>query len=238
MLKFRVSGTPPLPAMAPLPPPPLRPGGRPRRAERARPPRSLRLPAAAVLGFLAAGVPASTGAQPASPELEEAAERRFLSAEQFYRGGRHAQALRDYETVLGAMAESSLADDAALRIAFHRFEVEGNPMAAAEMAERVLTEFPAGDAIPGAHLLLGRIAAESVPPRPEDAAAEFERALTAAGPEGSAWSFAALHGIARAAAGRADDEEAAGALLSALYETDGGGAGERERFEADRKSVV
>lgn len=232
MLKFRLSGTPLLPAMAPLPPPPLRPGGRLGRAGRVRPPRSLRLPAAAACGFLAAGLPASTGAQPASPELEEAAERRFLSAEQFYRGGRHAQALRDYETVLQAMAESSLADDAALRIAFHRFEVEGNPMAATEMAERVLTEFPAGDAIPGAHLLLGRIAAESVPPRPEDAAAEFERALTAAGPEGSAWSFAALHGIARAAAGRADDEEAAGALLSALYETDGGGAGERERFEA------
>ena len=206
-------------------PPPHRPRRRPAAA------RALPLGLLA-LGLLLVGPPAPAGAQPASPELEEAAERRFLSAEQFYRGGRHAQALRDYETVLQAMAESSLADDAALRIAFHRFEVEANPMAAAEMAERVLTEFPAGDAIPGAHLLLGRIAAESVPPRPEDAAAEFERALTAAGPEGSAWSFAALHGIARAAAGRADDEEAAGALLSALYETDGGAAGERERFEA------
>lgn len=211
--------------MARKPPPPPRPPGAPRRRAAA---------GALALGLFAPGPPAAPEgrAQPASPELEEAAERRFLSAEQFYRGGRHAQALRDYETVLQAMAGSSLADDAALRIAFHRFEVEANPMAAAEMAERVLTEFPAGDAIPGAHLLLGRIAAESVPPRPEDAAAEFERALTAAGPEGSAWSFAALHGIARAAAGRADDEAAAGALLSALYETDGGGAGERERFEA------
>ena len=222
-MKFHPFGTPPPTVMAQTPPPA----------------RSARRPAAAcalALGLpavgLAVGAPAPAAAQPASAEIEEAAERRFLSAEQFYRGGRHAQALRDYETVLQAMAGSSLADDAALRIAFHRFEVDGNPMAAAEMAERVLTEFPAGDAIPGAHLLLGRIAAESVPPRPDDAAAEFERALTAAGPEGSAWSFAALHGIARAAAGRADDEEAAGALLSALYETDGGGAGERERFEA------
>ena len=220
MLKFHPFGTPPPTVMAPTPPPA----------------RSAPRPAAAcalALGLFAGGAPASgAGAQPASAEIEEAAERRFLSAEQFYRGGRHAQALRDYETVLQAMAGSRLADDAALRIAFHRFEVEGNPMAAAEMAERVLTEFPAGDAIPGAHLLLGRIAAESVPPRPDDAAAEFERALTAAGPEGSAWSFAALHGIARAAAGRADDEAAAGALLSALYETAGGAAGERERFEA------
>ena len=211
-------------------PPPARPARRPAAAGAL----ALGLLAGGLLavGLLVVGAPAPAGAQPASAEIEEAAERRFLSAEQFYRGGRHAQALRDYETVLQAMAGSRLADDAALRIAFHRFEVEGNPMAAAEMAERVLAEFPAGDAIPGAHLLLGRIAAESVPPRPEDAAAEFERALTAAGPEGSAWSFAALHGIARAAAGRADDEAAAGALLSALYETDGGGAGERERFEA------
>lgn len=229
MLKFHPSGTPPPTVMVPTPPPTVM-------APTPPPARSARRPAAAcalVFGLFAGGAPASgAGAQPASAEIEEAAERRFLSAEQFYRGGRHAQALRDYETVLQAMAGSRLADDAALRIAFHRFEVEGNPVAAAEMAERVLTEFPAGDAIPGAHLLLGRIAAESVPPRPEDAAAEFERALTAAGPEGSAWSFAALHGIARAAAGRADDEAAAGALLSALYETAGGAAGERERFEA------
>lgn len=169
---------------------------------------------------------------PANEELEQAAERRFLSAEQFYRGGRQAQALRDYETVLEAMAESRLADDAALRIAVHRFEVEGNPVAAEQMAERMLAEFPTGDAIPGAHHLLGRIAAASVPPRPEDATAEFERALTAAGPGGSAWAFPALLGIARAASARGDDEAAAGALLSALYETAAPGTAERRRFEA------
>lgn len=173
----------------------------------------------------------SAAAQPGE-ELERAAERRFLSAEQFYRGGRHAQALRDYETVLEAMAGSRLADDAALRIAFHHLEVEGNPAAAEAMAERLLAEFPTGDAIPGAHLLLGRIAAESVPPRPDDAAAEFERVLTAAGPDGSPWAFAALLGIARAAADRGDDEAAAGALSSALYETAAGDPAARERFEA------
>lgn len=188
------------------------------------------------VGVLGGGGLAPVAAAPAQPpaneELEQAAERRFLSAEQFYRGGRQAQALRDYETVLEAMADSRLADDAALRIAVHRFEVEGNPAAAEEMAERMLAEFPAGDAIPGAHHLLGRIAAESVPPRPEDAAAEFERALTAAGPEGSDWAFPALLGIARAAAARGDDEAAAGALLSALYETAASGTAERRRFEA------
>ncbi len=196
------------------------------------------LPVVAVSGVALLGsgwfspVAAAAAQPPASEELEQAAERRFLSAEQFYRGGRQAQALRDYETVLEAMAESRLADDAALRIAVHRFEVEGNPVAAAEMAERMLAEFPTGDAIPGAHHLLGRIAAASVPPRPEDATAEFERALTAAGPGGSDWAFPALLGIARAAAARGDDEAAAGALLSALYETAAPATAERRRFEA------
>lgn len=194
------------------------------------------LPVVAVSGVALLGSgwfsPVAAAQPRANEELEQAAERRFLSAEQFYRGGRQAQALRDYETVLEAMAQSRLADDAALRIAVHRFEVEGNPVAAAEMAERMLAEFPTGDAIPGAHHLLGRIAAASVPPRPEDATAEFERALTAAGPGGSDWAFPALLGIARAAAARGDDEAAAGALLSALYETAAPATAERRRLEA------
>lgn len=216
-------------------------GSAPGPSLRAGAPLRARAAVVAAAAALALGIPGSgrlspAGAAPAQPpaneELEQAAERRFLSAEQFYRGGRQAQALRDYETVLEAMAGSRLADDAALRIAVHRFEVDGNPVAAEEMAERLLSEFPTGDAIPGAHHLLGRIAAESVPPRPEDATAEFERALTAAGPGGSDWAFPALLGIARTAAARGDDEAAAGALLSALYETAATGTAERRRFEA------
>lgn len=222
---------------APSPPGAAPPGSRAGGAPRA--PAVVAVLGVGVFWVFGIGVPGggwpspAAAAQPrANEELEQAAERRFLSAEQFYRGGRQAQALRDYETVLEAMAESRLADDAALRIAVHRFEVEGNPVAAAEMAERMLAEFPTGDAIPGAHHLLGRIAAASVPPRPEDATAEFERALTAAGPGGSDWAFPALLGIARAAAARGDDEAAAGALLSALYETAAPATVERRRFEA------
>ena len=60
-------------------------------------------------------------------QLERAAERRFRSAEQFYAGGRYGQALRDLEAILDTMPGSRLADDAALRVARHRFEVEGGP---------------------------------------------------------------------------------------------------------------
>ena len=165
-------------------------------------------------------------------QLERAAERRFRSAEQFYAGERYGQALRDFEAILDTMPGSRLADDAALRIARHRFEVEADPVAAEEMVDRLFRAYPAGDSIPGAHLLLGRIAITSLPPRPEDALAEFERVLTAAGSSGSPWSFAALTGIAGIASDFMDDRTVAGALLSALHETRDAPVSEAERFRA------
>ncbi len=182
--------------------------------------RSLAAPGA-LLAALAAPPPAvADGAvqTAADAELERAAERRFRSAEQFYGGGRYDQALRDFEAVLEVMPESRLADDAALRIARHRFDVEGDHAAAGAMAERVLRQFPAGDAAPGAHLLLGELAAAGSPPRPDDALAEFERVLSAVGPSGSPWSFSALTGIAALLDARGDPAGAAGALLAALHE--------------------
>ena len=172
---------------------------------------------------------AQTGAD---AQLERAAERRFRSAEQFYAGGRHGQALRDFEAILDTMPESRLADDAALRIARHRFDVEGDPAAAAAMVDRLFRAYPAGDSIPGAHLLLGEIASRSLPPRPEDALAEYERVLTASGAADSPWSFAALTGIAAIASDFMDDRTVAGALLSALHETRAAPASAAERFRA------
>lgn len=165
-------------------------------------------------------------------QLERAAERRFLSAEQFYAGGRYAQALRDFEAILDTMPGSRLADDAALRIARHRFEVEADPAAAEEMVDRLFRAYPAGDSIPGAHLLLGEIAIASLPPRPGEALAEYERALIAAGPADSPWSFAALTGIAGIASDFMEDRTAAGALLSALHETRSAPGSVAERFGA------
>ncbi|MDE2972252.1 MAG: hypothetical protein OXU35_08075 [Acidobacteriota bacterium] len=165
-------------------------------------------------------------------QLERAAERRFRSAEQFYAGGRYGQALRDFEAILDTMPGSRLADDAALRIARHRFDVEGDPAAAEEMVDRLFRAYPAGDSIPGAHLLLGEIAIRSLPPRPEDALAEFERVLTVADSAGSSWSFAALTGIAAIASDFMDDGTVAGALLSALHETRSAPASSAERFGA------
>ena len=165
-------------------------------------------------------------------QLERAAERRFRSAEQFYAGGRYGQALRDYEAILDTMPGSRLADDAALRIARHRFDVDGDPAAAEEMVDRLFRAYPAGDSIPGAHLLLGEIAIRSLPPRPDDALAEYERVLTVSGSAGSPWSFAALTGIAAIASDFMDDRTVAGALLSALHETRSAPASAAERFRA------
>ncbi|MYF77548.1 MAG: hypothetical protein F4174_09550 [Acidobacteria bacterium] len=165
-------------------------------------------------------------------QLERAAERRFRSAEQFYAGGRYGQALRDFEAIVDTMPESRLADDAALRIARHRFDVDGDPAAAEAMVERLFRAYPAGDSIAGAHLLLGEIAIRSLPPRPEDALAEYERVLTVSGAAGSPWSFAALTGIAAIASDFMDDRTVAGALLSALHETRAAPVSAAERFRA------
>ncbi len=179
------------------------------------------MPARAALSLLAAllSSPLAASAQESDPALDEAAERRFRSAEQFYAGGRHAQALRDFEVILDSMAGASVADDAALRIARHRFEVERDEDAAEAMVGRLLREFPAGDAVPGAHLLRGEMALAASPPRLADARAEFERVLMTSGPGGSRWSFAALGGIAGVAETHMEDGAAAGALLAALHES-------------------
>ena len=108
----------------------------------------------------------------------------------------------------------------------------GTRAAAEEMVDRLFRAYPAGDSIPGAHLLLGEIATRSLPPRPRDALAEFERVLTAAGSAGSPWSFAALTGIAAIASDFMDDRTVAGALLSALHETRSAPASAPERFRA------
>ena len=183
----------------------------------------------ALIGLAVAPLFAQTGTD---AQLERAAERRFRSAEQFYAGGRYGQALRDFEAILETMPESRLADDAALRIARHRFDVDGDPAAAEEMVDRLFRAYPAGDSIPGAHLLLGEIAIRSLPPRPEDALAEYERVLTVSGSAGSPWSFAALTGIAAIASDFMDDRTVAGALLSALHETRSAPASMADRFRA------
>ncbi len=176
-------------------------------------------------GFVSAQPPAA-----ADPELERAARNRYESGEQFLNGGRHEQALRDFQAVLESMGASSLADDAALRIARYRFEIEGDAPAAEAMLERLLAEFPTGDVVPGALLLRARLAREATPPRLADAEADWERAVLDG--RGSRWAWEALLGIARLHMDFLRDDQAAGALIEALYGSDAPLTSDRERFEA------
>ncbi len=169
-------------------------------------------------------------AQP-DPDLERAARIRFESGVQFLNGGRGEQALRDFEAVLQTMGESSFADDAALEIARYRFEVEGDAGASRAMLERLLAEYPAGDVVPGAYFLKARMAREATPPRLSEAQADWERAVLAGGAD-SPWSYPALVAIARLDFAFMRDDEAAGALLEALYGSHRGDTSPGDLFEA------
>ncbi len=184
---------------------------------------------AAALAILL-GAASGAAAQPDS-DLERAARSRLASGDQFLSGGRHEQALRDFEAVLETMTESSLADDAALRIARWRLEVGEDPAGAGAMVERILTQFPAGDATPGAYLLRARIAREAIPPRFDDAQADWERVAALGVGVGSSGSRDALLELARHSFAFMRDDEAAGALLEALYGNEAGGD-PAERLEA------
>ncbi len=190
---------------------------------------ALRAAILAVLSAFPAGF-APAAPQP-DPDLERVARARYESGVQFLNGGRDEQALRDFQAVLESMGASSLADDAALRIARYRFEVEGDAPAAEAMLDRLLTQYPTGDVVPGAYLLRARIAREAAPPRLADAEADWERAVLASSGGSSPWAYRALTEIARLDMAFMRDDQAAGALLEALHGSAAAPAAPNERFE-------
>ena len=82
-----------------------------------------------VLGCL---MPLSLAAQ---PNVEEQARRQFESGLEFYRAGRYAEALKDFQTVAEGYATSTVADDAMLAIAEYQLDVLHDPIAARASAE-------------------------------------------------------------------------------------------------------
>jgi TolA-binding protein len=103
---------------------------------------------------LACALPAAAGqAQAAS----ETARRQFDSGRAFLRDGRHAEALKDFQSVVQLFPSSDVADDAQLAIAELQLSGLGEPAAARATLEQLLTKYPSGTAAPMAFVLLGRV---------------------------------------------------------------------------------
>ena len=66
--------------------------------------------------------------------VEEQAHRQLESGREFYRAGRYAEALKDFQTVAEGYATSTVADDAMLAIAQYQLEIQRDPISARSTA--------------------------------------------------------------------------------------------------------
>lgn len=106
-------------------------------------------------GLLVLGCLAPPGL-PAQPNVEEQARRQFESGLEFYRAGRYAEALKDFQTVAEGYATSSVADDAMLAIAEYQLDILQDPIAARTSAELLVKRHATGDAAPMGYVIAGR----------------------------------------------------------------------------------
>lgn len=125
---------------------------------------------------LAAASSPPVGAQ-SQAAVEEQARRQFESGLEFYRAGRYAEALKDFQTVAEGYATSSYADDAMLAIAEYQLEVLHDPIAARNSAETLAKRYATGDAAPMGYVVAGRatMALDPSPAGLDSALASFDR---------------------------------------------------------------
>ncbi|HEY8535542.1 MAG TPA: hypothetical protein VIL25_03800 [Vicinamibacterales bacterium] len=137
----------------------------------------IRLRSLSLLLFVALLVPAARPVLRAQPDVEELARRQFESGLEFYRAGRYAEAMKDFQTVAEGYSESSVADDAMLAIAQYQLEVLRDAQAAKNSAETLVTRYATGDAAPMGYVISGRatLALDPSPAGMESAMASFER---------------------------------------------------------------
>jgi outer membrane protein assembly factor BamD (BamD/ComL family) len=106
------------------------------------------------IGLLAlAAIPPALTAQ---ANVEEQARRQYESGLEFYRAGRYAEALKDFQTVAEGYATSAVADDAMLAIAEYQLDVLHDPIAARTSAETLVKKYATGDAAPMGYVISGR----------------------------------------------------------------------------------
>lgn len=128
-------------------------------------------------GVLALSLAAAAGARFTAQSGEELARRHYDSGMSFVQNGRFVEALKDFQAVVDAFPQSSVADDALLQIALHHLEVAYDLTAAQAATDKLLKDYPASDSAPMGYVLVGRLAiARSRAPADVDAAlASFER---------------------------------------------------------------
>ena len=109
---------------------------------------------AAWTGAAAMAVVAVSAQAPPTPE--DVARRQYASGLEFLRAGRHAEALKDFQTVVDSYPGTSVADEALLAVARYELEVARDAVKAQSTAESVLKRFPASDSVAMAYVVAGQ----------------------------------------------------------------------------------
>jgi TolA-binding protein len=89
---------------------------------------------------------------------EEFARRQYESGITFYQNHRYADALKDLQAVVDSFATTSVADNALLQIAQYQLDVAHDVAATQASIDKLLKDYPDGDAAPMGHVLSGRLA--------------------------------------------------------------------------------
>ena len=116
-----------------------------------------RLVRASSLGALV-GLAAATAA--AQPNVEDQARRQLESGREFYRAGRFAEAIKDFQTVAEGYPTSTVADDALLAVADYQLEIARDPISARSTADSLIKKYATADSAPMGYVIMGRATLE------------------------------------------------------------------------------
>ena len=111
------------------------------------------------------------------PNVEDQARRQLESGREFYRAGRYAEAIKDFQTVAEGYPTSSVADDALLAVADYQLEIARDPMTARSTADTLIKKYATADSAPMGYVIIGRATLEidQTPAGLDSALASFDR---------------------------------------------------------------
>ena len=113
----------------------------------------------------------------AQPNVEDQAPPPVRSGLEFYRAGRYAEAIKDFQTVAEGYPTSTVADDALLAVAEYQLDIARDPIAARSTADTLIKKYATGDSAPMGYVVIGRATLEidQTPAGLDSALASFDR---------------------------------------------------------------
>ena len=109
--------------------------------------------------------------------VEDQARRQLESGREFFRAGRYAEAIKDFQTVAEGYPTSTVADDALLAVADYQLEIARDPQTARATADTLIKKYATADSAPMGYVIIGRatLAIDQTAAGLDSALASFDR---------------------------------------------------------------